>query len=55
MLLCLIPEIIQKLENNRAAQLGVLKGVRNEIFSNEKVKKMWYNIHNASEFIGMRM
>lgn len=36
----LIPEIIHKLENNRAAQIGVLKDVRNEIFSDAKVKKL---------------
>lgn len=36
----LIPEIIHKLENNRAAQWGILKDVRNEIFSDLKVKKM---------------
>lgn len=36
----LIPEIIHKLENNRAAQTGVLQDVRNEIFSNTKVKKL---------------
>ena len=36
----LIPEIIHKLENNRAAQMGVLQDVRNEIFSDAKVKKI---------------
>ena len=36
----MIPEIIHKLENNRAAQMGVLKNVRNEIFSNAKIKKI---------------
>lgn len=36
----LIPEIIHKIENNRAAQMGVLQDVRNEIFSNAKVKKI---------------
>lgn len=36
----LIPEIIHKLENNRAAQVGVLKDVRNEVFSDLKVKKL---------------
>jgi len=36
----LIPEIIHKIENNRAAQMGLLKNVRNEIFSGEKVKKL---------------
>lgn len=35
-----IPEIIHKLENNRSAQIGVLKDVRNEIFSDAKVKKI---------------
>lgn len=36
----LIPQILHKIENNRAAQFGILKEVRNEIFSNVKVKKM---------------
>lgn len=36
----LIPEIIHKLENNRAAQMGILKNVRNEIFSDANVKKI---------------
>lgn len=36
----LIPEIIHKLENNRAAQMGILKDVRNEIFSGTNVKKL---------------
>lgn len=36
----LIPGIIHKLENNRAAQMGVLQDVRNEIFSDTKVKKL---------------
>lgn len=36
----LIPEIIHKLENNRAAQRGFLQDVRNEIFSDAKVKKI---------------
>lgn len=36
----LIPEIIHKLENNKAAQFGDLKNVRNEIFSDEKIKKL---------------
>lgn len=36
----LIPKIIQKLENNRAAQMGILQDVRNEIFSDVKVKKL---------------
>lgn len=36
----LIPEIIHKLENNRAAQIGVLKDVRNNLFSDLKVKKL---------------
>lgn len=36
----LIPEIIHKLENNRGVQMGVLEDVRNEIFSDEKVKKL---------------
>lgn len=35
----LIPEIIHKIENNRAAQGGILKKVRNEIFSEEKVNQ----------------
>lgn len=36
----LIPEIIHKIENNRVAQMGLLKDVRNEIFSDAKVKKL---------------
>ena len=36
----LIPEIIHKIENNRAAQMGLLKNVRNEIFSEVKEKKL---------------
>ena len=36
----LIPEIIHKIENNRAAQWGLLQNVRNEIFSDAKVKKI---------------
>lgn len=36
----LIPEIIHKIENNKAAQMGLLKDVRNEIFSDTKVKKL---------------
>lgn len=36
----LIPDIIHKIENNRAAQMGVLKDIRNEIFSDESVKKL---------------
>lgn len=36
----LIPEIIHKLENNRAVQRGILENVRNEIFSDAKVKKL---------------
>lgn len=36
----LIPEIIHKLENNRAAQIGVLRDVRNEIFSDTEIKKL---------------
>ena len=36
----LIPDIIHKIENNRAAQMGVLKNTRNEIFSNKNVEKM---------------
>lgn len=36
----LIPEIIHKLENNRAVQSGELKDVRNEIFSDANVKKI---------------
>lgn len=35
----LIPNIIHKIENNRAAQRGKLKDVRNQIFSNQAVKK----------------
>jgi len=36
----LIPQIIHKLENNRAAQRGILKNVRNEVFSNVNIKKV---------------
>ena len=36
----LIPDIIHKIENNRAAQMGVLKDIRNEIFSDASVKKL---------------
>lgn len=36
----LIPEIIYKIENNRAAQSGILKDVRNEIFSETEVNKL---------------
>ena len=36
----LIPEIIHKIENNKAVQIGLLKNVRNEIFSKVKVKKL---------------
>ena len=36
----LIPHIIHKIENNRAAQLGELKDVRNQIFSNQSIKKL---------------
>ena len=36
----LIPEIIYKIENNRAAQFSKLKAIRNEIFSDEKVKNI---------------
>ena len=36
----LIPDIIHKIENNRAAQMGVLKNTRNEIFSNKNVEKI---------------
>ena len=40
----LIPEIIHKIENNRSAQLGTLKNVRNEIFSNRTVEKILNDI-----------
>ena len=33
----LIPEIIHKIENNRAAQIGVVGKVRNEIFSDKNI------------------
>ena len=33
----LIPEIIHKIENNRAAQLAVVSKVRNEIFSDKNI------------------
>lgn len=36
----LIPDIIHKIENNRATQWGVLKDIRNEIFSDVSVKKL---------------
>jgi hypothetical protein len=36
----LIPSIIHKIENNRAAQMGVLKDVRNTIFSDANVMKL---------------
>ncbi len=36
----LIPEIIHKIENNRACPRGVLKKIRNELFSNEKIN-LW--------------
>ncbi len=36
----LIPQIIHKIENNRATQIGVLKKMRNEIFSETNVKKI---------------
>ncbi len=35
----LIPDIIHKIENNRAAQIGKLKNVRNQIFSDPAIKK----------------
>ena len=43
----LIPDIIHKIENNRAAQMGVLKNTRNEIFSNENINKMLEKIMGA--------
>lgn len=36
----LIPSIIHKIENNRAAQMGELKDVRNQIFSNQAIKNL---------------
>lgn len=36
----LIPDIIHKIENNRAAQMGVLVNVRNRVFSNENVSEL---------------
>lgn len=36
----LIPNIIHKIENNRAAQMGELQQVRNQIFSNQAIKKL---------------
>ena len=35
----LIPSILQKIENNRAAQMGELVDIRNKIFSNQSIKK----------------
>lgn len=35
----LIPSIIHKIENNRAAQFGELKDIRNQIFSDQAIKK----------------
>lgn len=35
----LIPNIIHKIENNRAAQMGKLKDVRNQFFSNQAIKR----------------
>ena len=43
----LIPDIIHKIENNRAAQMGVLKNTRNEIFSNENINKILEEIMGA--------
>lgn len=42
----LIPEIIHKLENNRAAQSGVLQDIRNNIFSDKKVEEILKEIKN---------
>ena len=36
----LIPEIIHKIENNRAAQRGILRDIRNEVFSDIKVRQL---------------
>lgn len=36
----LIPNIIHKIENNRGAQMGELKNVRNQIFSDQAIKKL---------------
>lgn len=35
----LIPDIIHKIENNRAAQMGELKDIRNQFFSNQVIKQ----------------
>lgn len=35
----LIPNIIHKIENNRAAQMGKLKDIRNQFFSNQAIKR----------------
>ena len=43
----LIPDIIHKIENNRAAQMGVLKDIRNEIFSDASVKKLLEEIMDS--------
>lgn len=40
----LIPDIIHKIENNRAAQMGVLVNVRNRVFSNKNVSELLENI-----------
>ena len=40
----LIPEIIHKIENNRAAQTGVVGKVRNEIFSDKNIAAFLENI-----------
>ena len=40
----LIPEIIHKIENNRAAQIGVVGKVRNEIFSDKNIAAFLENI-----------
>lgn len=35
----LIPNIIHKIENNRAAQMGELKDIRNQVFSDQAIKQ----------------
>lgn len=43
----LIPNIIHKIENNRAAQIGKLKDVRNQFFSNQAIKRWLEEIIGA--------
>lgn len=43
----LIPQIIHKMENNVAAQMGLFRTVRNEIFSRQNVKRLLDEIVGA--------